>query len=358
METPTSVTPKQNIAEWRGWAGTPLERVPMPYTFTVAAIAMLIVTEQLWEATQTKIVTSPRSLAILRPWMVLPLLTIYMLWIWRTLRRRTLHTLIVLRPAVHTADEDYDTIARHMLRTRRGTYLGIAAITLIVVVLLFAGLHRSMPAYDDVYMPKENVFIAAAIIVSYTLFGWIGLSLSYDALMHAAGLSQLARRPLALNALDPSNILDFGRLSLWHSTALAGIILILVLALGPPQTVGIFVLIITLGGSLLTLILPLWGVHRQIVEAKENALQKINGQLGEVQTAIMEASKLSGDTLDDLANRVDKLVQLRSHILKAPNWPFRDTAAIARALTATSSPLIYLVLAALIERYIIPLFVK
>lgn len=330
----------------------------MPYAFTVAAITMLIVTEQLWEATQTKLVASPRPFAILKPWMVLPLLTIYMLWIWRALRRRTLHTLLALRPAVRAADEDYNTIARHMLRTRRETYLGVAAITFLVVVLLFAGLHRSMPAYDDVNIPKENVFIAAAVIASYTLFGWIGLSLSYDALMHAIGLGQLAKRPLALNVLDPSNILDFGRLSLWHSAALAGIILILVLALGPPQTIGIFVLIITLGGSLLTLILPLWGVHRQIVATKDDALQKINSQLGEVQAAIMEASKLSGDTLDDLTNRIDKLVQLRSHILKAPNWPFRDTAAIARALTATTSPLIYLVLAALIERYIIPMFVK
>ena len=330
----------------------------MPFGLTLASITILIVTEQLWEKSQTKIGVTESSLGLLPGWLLLPVLTVYMMVVWRLLRRRTVQALHALRPSIRIDDDHYHTIARHMLRTRRDTYLGLAAATLVIVLIVFILLAKPMPAYDDVFLPTDNAFLAAAIVASYTFFGWIGLSLSYDALAHAAGLRLLSQQPLSLNVLDASNVLEFGRLSLWHSASLAGIIFIPILSLGSPTGIGFLVLGLTLLGSLLTLILPLWGVHRQMVEIKDGATQKINSQLGEVHAALMDENYLSGVTLDDLVSRTEKLAQLRGHVLKAPNWPFRDLGALVRALAAALSPLLYIILTAVIQRYVVPFFVK
>lgn len=343
---------------WPEWARTPLERTPLPFGFALALITLLVVAEQLWEKSQTQIASTSTSFSLLPDWMLLPVLTVYMIVVWRLLRRRTLQALRVLRPSVQISNASYHTTARHMLRTRRGTYAGLALATLIIVLVVFVFMGIPMPAYDDVFLPRGNIFLAVGIIASYTLFGWIGLSLSYDSLAHAIGLRWLSNQPLALNVLDASNVLEFGRLSLWHSATLAGIIFVPILTLGAPTNIGFLVLALTLIGSVLTLILPLWGVHRQMVAVKDGATQKINSQLGEVHAALMDESYLSSEALDDLAGRTEKLSLLRTHILKAPNWPFRDLGALVRALAAATSPLIYIVLSALIQRYVVPLFVK
>lgn len=357
--TSTEVQAERSEPElWAEWARTPLERTPLPFGFALASIAMLIVAEQIWERSQTKIGETTTSFSLIPGWLLLPVLTIYMMLVWRLLRRRTVQALRALRPSVHISDSDYHTIARHMLRTRRDTYLGLATATLVIVLVVFVLLGKPMPAYDDVFLPRDNIFLAAAVIASYTFFGWIGLSLSYDALAHASGLRVLSRKPLTLNVLDASNVLEFGRLSLWHSATLAGIIFVPLLSLGAPTGIGFLVLALTLVGSLLTLILPLWGVHCQMVEIKDEATQKINGQLGEVHAALMDENYLSSDSLDDLASRTEKLALLRGHVLKAPNWPFRDLGALVRALAAATSPLIYIILSAVIQRYVVPLFIK
>ncbi len=330
----------------------------MPFGFALASIAVLIVAEQLWERSQTQVGVTTTPIGLLPGWLLLPVLTIYMMLVWRLLRRRTVQALRALRPSVRISDETYNGIARHMLRTRRDTYLGLAAATLVIVLALFLLLGKPMPAYDDVFLPTDNAFLAAAIVASYTFFGWIGLSLSYDSLAHASGLRTLSKQPLLLNVLDASNVLEFGRLSLWHSATLAGIIFIPLLSLGPPTGIGFIVLALTLVGSVLTLILPLWGVHHQMVGIKDGATQKINTQLGEVHAALMDESYLSSEALDDLASRTEKLSLLRGHILKAPSWPFRDLGALVRALAAATSPLIYIILTAIIQRYVVPLFVN
>jgi len=46
----------------------------------------------------------------------------------------------------------------------------------------------------------------------------------------------------------------------------------------------------------------------------------------------------------DLNARTNALVNLRKAIQDVPNWPFRSTATVVRAVTAAPSPLIYFLL--------------
>ncbi|MCW5860657.1 MAG: hypothetical protein KIS63_20355, partial [Caldilineales bacterium] len=102
---------------WPEWARTPLERMPLPFGFGLASITILIVAEQLWEKAQTRIETTNTTFSLLPAWLLLPVLTVYMMVVWRLLRRRTLQALRSLRPSVQISNADYHLIAQRMLRT-------------------------------------------------------------------------------------------------------------------------------------------------------------------------------------------------------------------------------------------------
>jgi len=50
------------------------------------------------------------------------------------------------------------------------------------------------------------------------------------------------------------------------------------------------------------------------------------------------------DSLGDLSDRTGILVDLRELVENSPNWPFTDTAEIARVVVAVASPLVYFIL--------------
>jgi hypothetical protein len=60
----------------------------------------------------------------------------------------------------------------------------------------------------------------------------------------------------------------------------------------------------------------------------------------------------------ELNARTNALVNLRKTILESPNWPFRSNTAVARAVLAAMSPLIYFVLTELVRVYIVPVLVN
>jgi hypothetical protein len=56
-----------------------------------------------------------------------------------------------------------------------------------------------------------------------------------------------------------------------------------------------------------------------------------------------------------MAHRTATLSKLRDLIQQSPNWPFKDTAAVARAIVAVTSPLVYFVLNEIIRTYLFPM---
>jgi hypothetical protein len=56
-----------------------------------------------------------------------------------------------------------------------------------------------------------------------------------------------------------------------------------------------------------------------------------------------------------MSDRTAMLVKLRELIQQSPDWPFKDSASVMRAIVAVSSPLVYFILNALIGAYVIPL---
>ena len=107
--------------------------------------------------------------------------------------------------------------------------------------------------------------------------------------------------------------------------------------------------------SILSLFVPLWGVHQQIDGAKEEVLENIYLRLLAIQERLLAEEELDAQTIDNMADRTTMLTRLRELIRQSPNWPFKDSAAVARAIAAVSSPLVYFLLNELIGAYLVPI---
>lgn len=339
---------------WSEWARIPLERGARPYWWLAGIAVLVVVLEQSLE--QILLDTGPAGFRLSR--LLLPVLTFYMLAMWKFLRGATLNTVIVLRPVVRVDDATYDYVVKRMLRVRGRTYAMLLVISVGIVILAFVVMGGHLPFGKNVHLPA-NLLLTSLIVAVYTFFGWLGLALSYCAVKHAVRLGALANSPLVINPLDPEPVLPFGRLSLFHSGSLVGIILILLLALGQPQQpVDFFVIFVASTASLLALFVPLWGVHQQIARTREAALRRICEQFDRVQADLVGDADLTTSELTDIATRAEKLAQLRTQVLQGPNWPFRNMYGVARALVAAASPLVLVLLTRLIELFVLPLFTK
>ena len=192
--------------------------------------------------------------------------------------------------------------------------------------------------------------------VFYLLAFWLMLNLVYSAIRNARALAQLAANPLQINVFDPALLLPFGRLSLVQSLGYVGVALIPLILLGSPRAAGGWLVIVLSLLSLMALFVPLWGVHRQIVAAREGVLAEIGGELLAVQRALGGGAVADADKLAALAQHTTTLMEFRLRVLSNPSWPFRDIGAVLRAAAAALSPLVYFILNYLVQSYLFPLF--
>jgi hypothetical protein len=191
----------------------------------------------------------------------------------------------------------------------------------------------------------------------YILLGWLLLSLVYTNIRYARELHALAKKPLEVNIFDPMNLLPFGDLSLLQSLSAAGLLVIPMLLYGPPKRAGFLVIGVSVI-SLAALFVPLYGVHRQMDEAREHALDRIYAQLMQTQRKILGEDTLTNDQLSYLANHTTLLASLRDLVLKSPVWPFRDVLSIVRASLAVASPFLVYILQRLIDIYLTPIWTR
>jgi hypothetical protein len=197
---------------------------------------------------------------------------------------------------------------------------------------------------------------ALLTITAYTIFAWAGLALVWSTVRFGWGLGSLAEQPLTINTLDPDNVLPFGRLSLRHSLTVAVTVLLFVIPLGAPgDLLEYSVLAAASLASLSALIFPLWGVHRQMGQARNRVTARISQELAGCQSRLMECADVSSDVLSELSERTEKLIGLRSTVYRSPTWPFRNASSAVRVVLAAMSPLLYFVLNEIVRTYVLPM---
>jgi hypothetical protein len=342
--------------DWQGCRMLALERLPIPFPLLVLIAGLFAVAEQVAEYfTSVPALRNPPRVALAEG-AVIVIMIVYILAYLGLLKRRSIHGLARLHAAVKITDAEFDRHARAMLNANPRVETALLLASIVVVLLMF-GVGNS----DGINRPDQGLPavlpLALIMALAYLLVGWLLLTLVYTSVRYARALHTLARCPLEVNVFDPMNLLPFGELSLLHSVSVAGLFLIPLILLGPPARAG-FIVIGLSAISLVSLFIPLWGVHRQMTVAKERALDQIYIRLMDTHQTLMERPPLDSETLGDLTNRTSLLVTLRELVLKSPNWPFRDVASLLRATLAVASPFLIYLLQRMLDLYVVPLFAR
>jgi hypothetical protein len=280
---------------------------------------------------------------------------LYMLLIDRFVDGVVERSLRKLGDVVEVDPARFDSYARRLGRLGVRTEAALLLISAIVVAALFPFLGTSLPVDDPMTrvptrLPPGGVE-AVVVLAGYTIMGWALISLVASALRRARALGRLTREPLEIDVFDTTPLLPLGNIALATALAPAGIIVILLVGFGRPSApISWTVLLFATTASIVALLLPLRGIHRQMAAAKEQALGRMNARLREL---FLEADA-NGQEADQtetsrIANRVAALVALRKTVGEMTTWPFRDTLSFGRAVLIASAPLIYTITSELIK---------
>jgi hypothetical protein len=330
-----------------------LDRLPVPYPVLVVVIGVLAAVEQLLEYLAAPPgYRYPTAVESLKQGAVVVYIIVYVLTYLGLLKNQAVDGLARLRPSVKIGDQEYEGYARRMLNADRRVELLLFVISVAVVCWLFFVRGTALQNWTQPGLPT-SALLTVFFISIYVLLGWLLLALFYSSVRFARGLGGLARQPLVINVYDPGNLLPFGELGLMHSLVAVGLFLIPILLIGMPRSGGGYIVLALSAFSLAALFVPLFGVHRQIDDAKDAALDDIYARLMETHTAALATPPVQGPALADLTNRAALLNNLRQIVMKAPGWPFRDVASLVRAVVAVASPFIIFILQALISTYFI-----
>jgi hypothetical protein len=179
--------------------------------------------------------------------------------------------------------------------------------------------------------------------------GWAGLMLVTATVRLGTALGRLSREPFDVDVFDTSNLVPFGNIALAVALAPAGVIFILLVGLGQPQSLMSWtVLLLAASASVLALLLPLRPIHGQMSHAKLAALAILNQRISQAYSEAT-APSISEVQLGPLNQRTNTLIPLRQTVQEMTTWPFRNTVAFGRAILIASAPLIYTALGELIK---------
>jgi hypothetical protein len=131
-------------------------------------------------------------------------------------------------------------------------------------------------------------------------------------------------------------------------------VLVPLIIFGAPTKGGYIVIFLSVV-SFLSLFVPLWGVHTQIDQLQESTLLKIHKQVQIIEKNILNNMDAELSSISAYHNRLSVLINLRKTVMETPTWPFKDTATVARAIVAVTSPLIYFILNELIRTFLFPI---
>jgi hypothetical protein len=360
MENQTSITDAPAVAETARPSTAPvvLDRVRgavarhRAAVLVVIAVGLVAIGQLVEDMADSPPMQMLPPTFLIRRWTVV-VAVLYMLVISRLVERTVARSLPALQSVLGMTDTAFRRYAVRMQPPAMSVDLALLVISVLVVVLLFPVLGSDLPTRDPVtnapvYLPT-SVVEAVAVLAGYVIVGWAVLTLVYETVRLGRALAAASHETFVIDPFDTTNLLPFGNIALAVSLAPAGVIFILLLGLGQPNSILSWtVLLGAASASILALLLPLRAIHRQMADAKEAALATLNDRISR---AYDEAT---GPSIDDaalgrLSQRTGTLIPLRKTVQEMTTWPFRDTVAFGRAVLIASAPLIYTALEELIK---------
>jgi hypothetical protein len=339
------------------WAALRDRLAPIAYPLVVILAVSIVAAgqfvEDMADGSPNHLLTPPLAV---RRWAIIALV-LYELVIAGVVNRTVRRSVASLQPVVRIDGPAFASYQERMNRRdlRLDVLVLLASAMIVVLLFLVMGVE---PLADDPattlrgQMPVEPL-PALLVLGGYTVLGWAGVRLLAITLRLGRHLGQLSREPLKVNVFDTVNLLPFGNIALSVALAPAGIIAILLIGLGAPSSLlGWTALLLATLASVLSLLLPLRGIHRQMYTAKDGALEMLNARITAVYDEVERAPAIEPDHAARLNHTTSALTSLRKTVHEMTTWPFRDTVALARALLIASAPLIYTTLSEFIKIFL------
>ena len=345
-----AIAPRKRIAE-----------LLLPYRLAlvvIVAVAVVIVGQLVEDQADT----SPGRLFSLDPatrrWTLIGLV-LYILVISAFVNRTLQRSLALLQPVLKI---DADAYRAYQMRVRPlhvRIDLVLLAASAVITTILFAVLGVELPLSNN---PRSTTPVvlpvaalpALAVLAGYTVVGWAGLRVVVGAVRLGRALGRLSAEPFHIDVFDTTPLVPFGNIALAIALAPAGIIVLLLIGIGPPtQPLGWTVLLLATLASVLALLLPLRGIHHQMSEAKDAALSTLNARISALYDEISTSPRVPDQVVARYRDTVSTLLPMRKTVEEMTTWPFRDTVAFGRAVLIASAPLIYTTLSELITVFVI-----
>lgn len=335
------------IRERLGWLGYP---VLVLVAVSIVAAGQLV--EDLADSPPIQMLT-PQDAP--RRWTVIALV-LYELVIAGVLRQTVRRSLDSLRQVVKVDRATFHDYERRMQRWHARADASLMLVSALIVTLMFWVLGIELLSDDPVtkggmLLPTDPLR-GVLVLAGYAVLGWAGLRLLVITIGLGRVLGQLSRETLEINVFDTTALLPLGNIALAVALAPAGIIVILLIGLGGPNSlVGWTTLLLATMAGVLALLLPLRETHRQMSAAKDSAMATLNARMRKLYDEVAGTPHIETSDTARIHNTTNTLIGLRTAVGQMTTWPFRDTVAFGRAVLIASAPLIYTTLNELIKTF-------
>jgi hypothetical protein len=253
-------------------------------------------------------------------------------------RKQALQALTMFRPTLNLSEYEFDQIKHSFVNLSSRGFLILSIFSFIVsVVVLFSPLSL---------VPSDFQANIGTIIVTicFLLLAPISIGFFVYVFHSLVWINRLYAMIPTVNLFDQRPLYSLSRY-----TSRVGMLFILYLILnyltgsawGEQSAEAITGFYLVLNGliAILAFVLPLWGVHVRLANAKEESIAKNNRLIErrfiEIHNKV-EAGKLAG--LTDLRTGNSALIEYRQELSKVSTWPW-DTATVRTFLTALAVPM-------------------
>jgi hypothetical protein len=263
----------------------------------------------------------------LRVAMVLCLITAYLPTAYVYVLRGAIRSLSLLRPVLARTDAGFDALAADVGSYPRWSSLGASLLGTGFFVLLPLSIEPGAElAYDVSRWSPELVWHR---VLAPVIGWWLG-RIIYAVIAESSRLSRASRHLTAIDLLDLRALAPFTRQGLANAFWVVGLFSISALLL---LEVGFLALVaqagtLTLAVAMVSLVLPVRGVHRRIRAEKEAELDRVRAAIRGDRSGLVESRIASQAEALSLAD----LVAYEARIEKVREWPFDASTLIRFAL--------------------------
>ena len=165
-------------------------------------------------------------------------------------------------------------------------------------------------------------------------------------------LAQLSSQKLNINLFDAREVYPFGDLSFAYASIISVRMLLQMAFFGMVHG-GLMAVMFSLASasSLLALILPIWSVHTQMVQAKIKVLRLLDAEMHTLTRPLFTEAEQPRVQLSNFASQVQALGSMRDRVAARWTWPVPDSVTAVQAIALSGAPTIL----SMAKGYIAPL---